>query len=122
MTAVTDPALSYAQPDVEAVVLDAVRALGGMQVWSFASGNLQPPGWLFETSVQVDTYAATKEKTWARADAMRRVVCALPWTQSARSVIAAVAVTDGPFWFPEPEGRPRYVTRFAIRSRPPRPL
>lgn len=116
-----DPALGYPGVDVESIVYTALRQFGAsVVVWAYAAGPLQPRNWLAETDVQVDVRAHNKPTAWRFADAARRIVCALPWGDLTRGVIARVDVIDGPTWLPDPDGKPRYVARFAIRAHPAR--
>jgi hypothetical protein len=116
-----DPVLAFARPSVELAVRHAVRPLGGTVTWCYAAADRQPRGWLAAVDVQVDTRANSKSTAWRRADACRRAVSLLPWAVTSHGVIASVDVTDGPFWLPDPDGRPRYVARFAIHAHPSRP-
>jgi hypothetical protein len=116
-----DPALAYPRADVEWIVYTAVRHLGGTVDWLLTADERDPRTWLTVSSVQVDVRASSKRLAAERADAARRVVAALPWT-SGEGVVAAVDVIAGPFWEPDPStGQPRYVTRFAVTTHPPRP-
>jgi hypothetical protein len=115
-----DPALFRPRPDVEAIVHAVLRPLTGVTVWSYAAEELAPRGWLHQVEVQVDVRASTKERSWQRADMCRRAVCALPWQRVNGGVIVAVDVVDGPSWLPDPDGRPRYTARYALRCHPPR--
>lgn len=116
-----DPALSFARPDVEKIVYDQVKPLGGVITWTYTSGEGQPRGWLFTLNIQVDVRAHNRASALQRADACRRAICALPWSnQWERGVIATVDVTDGPFWLPDDNGAPRYVARYAITCHPHR--
>jgi hypothetical protein len=116
-----DPVLRFARPSVELAVRHAVRSLGGTVTWCYAAADRQPRGWLASVDVQVDVRANSKSTAWRRADACRRAVSLLPWAAQPHGVIASVDVTDGPFWLPDPDGRPRYVARYAISAHPSRP-
>jgi hypothetical protein len=116
-----DPVLRFARPSVELAVRHAVRDLGGTVTWCYAAADRQPRGWLAAVDVQVDVRANSKSTAWRRADACRRAVSLLPWAAQPHGVIASVDVTDGPFWLPDPDGRPRYVARYAILTHPSRP-
>lgn len=116
-----DPVLRFARPSVELAVRHAVRNLGGTVTWCYAAADRQPRGWLAAVDVQVDVRANSKSTAWRRADACRRAVSVLPWAAQPHGVIASVDVTDGPLWLPDPDGRPRYVARYAILTHPSRP-
>ncbi|MDR1999457.1 MAG: hypothetical protein LBQ06_05895 [Frankiaceae bacterium] len=116
----SDPALAYARPDVERIVLDTIKPLGGVVTWSFAAGEGDPPGWLFTMNLQVDIRAHRRAACAARADMARRAICALPWGDQSRGVVNRVDVTEGPFWQPDENGAPRYVARYAITCHPAR--
>ena len=116
-----DPVLRFARPAVELAVRDAVRSRGGAVTWCYAATEGQPRGWLSVVDVQVDVRANSRSSAWRRADACRRAVCLLPWHSEPRGVIAGVDVTNGPFWLPDSDGRPRYVARYAISAHPSRP-
>ena len=113
-----DPVLAYARPDVEQLVYQTVKPLGGVITWAYTAGEASPDGWLFTLSIQVDVRAHRKSAALARADACRRAVCALPWAEWPGGVIARVDVTEGPFWLPDENGAPRYVSRFAVMAHP----
>jgi hypothetical protein len=115
-----DPALAYPRADVEWIVYQAVRDLGGTVDWSLAATERDPRTWITVTGVQVDVRAATKGLAAERADLVRRAVAALPWAAAASGVIAAVDVLAGPFWEADATGQPRYVVRFGVTSHPPR--
>jgi hypothetical protein len=113
-----DPTLSYARPDVEKLVHDTVKPLGGMISWAYTVTEGEFRGWQFTVNVQVDTRSHRKTAALARADVCRRAICALPWADWADGVIVSVDVTEGPFWLPDDNGAPRYVARYAIQAHP----
>lgn len=115
-----DPVLAYPAPDVEEAAYKAIRPLGGVITWSYTAGHGDPPGWLTTVSIQVDIRAHNRGSASARADAARRVLCALPWAGWPGGVITRVDVIDGPFWLPDESGAPRYVARYAITAHPAR--
>ncbi|MBO0836057.1 MAG: hypothetical protein J2P28_11130, partial [Actinobacteria bacterium] len=49
-----DPALEFAQPDIEWHVYQVIKPLGGTITWSYSAGTGDPPGWLFTAQIQVD--------------------------------------------------------------------
>jgi hypothetical protein len=115
-----DPALAYRRTDVEWIVYLAVKDLGGTVDWALWAEEGDPRAWITTSGIQVDVRAATKALAADRADEVRRVVAALPWAPGINGVIAAVDVIGGPWWEPDPDGRPRYVVRFAVTTHPPR--
>jgi hypothetical protein len=115
-----DPALAYPRADVEWIVYTAVRDLGGTVDWLLDAEERDPRTWVTVSGVQVDVRGATKAVAADRADEVRRVVSALPWTAGA-GVVAAVDVIAGPYWEPDTSGQPRYVLRFSVVTHPPRP-
>lgn len=114
-----DPVLAYAAPDVEAFAYEAIKPLGGVITWAYTAGRGDPAGWLVTVSIQVDIRAHNRGSASARADAARRVICALPWAEWPGGVINRVDVLEGPFWLPD-QGAPRYVARYAITAHPAR--
>jgi len=115
-----DPVLDYPAPDVEQLVYETIRPLGGVITWSYTAGRGDPPGWLATVSVQVDIRSHSRGAASARADAARRRICALPWASWPGGVITRVDVIDGPFWLPDETGAPRYVARYAVSAHPAR--
>jgi hypothetical protein len=115
-----DPALDYPRPDVEALVWDTVRSLGGCTTWAYSSGDQTraPAGWLSIVSVQVDVRARSKHAAFQRADQARRLILALPYSAWDDGVVADVVNLDGPFWLPDTDGCPRYVARYEVRVHP----
>ena len=111
--------LGYPAPDVEAFAYEAIRPLGGVITWAYTAGRGDPAGWLVTVSIQVDIRAHNRGSASARADAARRVICALPWAGWPGGVINRVDVLEGPFWLPD-QGAPRYVARYAITAHPAR--
>jgi len=118
-----DPALDYPRPDMELLVWETISPLGGCQSWSYSVIE-EPPswngaGWLSTTYVQVDCRAGSRHDANARADAARQAICALPWAASwPHGRVCRVAVEEGPFWLPDPDGAPRYVARYALTAHP----
>ncbi len=113
-----DPVLQYARPDVEQLVYETVRPLGGIVTWADSAGERDLPGWTVRTLVQVDVRAHRKSAASQRADVVRRAVCALPWASWPDGVIVRVDTIEGPFWLPDENGAPRYVARYAVWSHP----
>jgi len=115
-----DPALTYAQPDIEWHIYQVIAPLGGTVTWSFAGNQGDPPGWIFRTQIQVDVRASSKGKARQRADEARRAIQALPWTPWDEGVVSRVDVTAGPFWQPGGHNEPRYVARYLVTYQPQR--
>jgi hypothetical protein len=113
-----DPALVVPRPNVEEHVHSILRPLGGIQVWAYAVQDLDPAGWLVAASIQVDVRASSATASYRRADQARRVVCSLPLFPWAEGQVNRVDVVDGPFWLPDPDGRPRYVARYRLVFHP----
>ena len=113
-----DPVLSYARPDVEQLVYQTVKPLGGVITWAYGAGEGPFDGWQTTLNIQVDVRAHRKSAALARADACRRALCALPWVEWPDGVIVRVDVTEGPYWLPDANGAPRYVARYAVMAHP----
>jgi hypothetical protein len=113
-----DPVLTYARPDVEWLVEQTVKPLGGVVSWAYTASDDVFPGWLSTVNVQVDVRSHRKTTALERADACRRAICALPWAEWDQGVIVRVDVSEGPFWLPDDNGGPRYVARYAVMSHP----
>lgn len=116
-----DPALFYAQPDIEYHVYRTIKPLGaGLMVWSLFVMTGDPSAWIFQTWIQVDVRSHSKKAAYERADEARRAICALPWTPWDEGVVARVDVMEGPMWMPDQNNAPRYVARYAIYYHPQR--
>ena len=118
-----DPVLDWPRPDVEAIVGDVLDGLGvGTVTWAYtaAEGPDTLRGWVAAVSVQVDTRGNNRRTAYAKADAARRVICALPWTNTRGAVVARVNVIAGPFWLVDAEAGPRYVARYELVVHPGR--
>lgn len=113
-----DPAMATPRPDIERAVYEILKPLGGVQVWAYALVDLGPSGFPCAASMQVDIRASSKALAWQRADAARRAVCTLPLARWPEGVVSRADVIDGPFWFPDNNGAPRYVARYRVVFRP----
>lgn len=118
MTILADPVLGTARPDIEQLVHDRVRPLGGVITWAYAVTDGPLRGWHATTSLQVDVRAHRRAAARDRADQARRLICGLPWAVLPGVVVLFVNVADGPFWLPDSNGGPRYVARYEIGARP----
>lgn len=113
-----DPVLDYARPDVEQLVYQVVKPLGGVVSWAYTAAERDLRGWLTSVNVQVDIRSHNKTNALRRADLARRAVCALPWVDWPDGVVARVDVLEGPFWLPDENGGPRYVARYGLIVHP----
>jgi hypothetical protein len=112
----TSPA-QIVQPDLEAWVWAHIGGLAGVTSFTYAATQLWP-GWVYAHHVQVDARAARKGAARDLAEQVRRIVLGLaeaPWPDG---VVCYVQPTEGPFWLPDPDGHPRYCTRYEIRVHP----
>jgi hypothetical protein len=107
------------QPDLEAHVYDALKALGGVD--SFAYTAVQRwPGWIMAHFVQVDARAKRKQAARDLAEQARQILMALPDRPWADGAVCYVDAVEGPFWLPDEDGSPRYVARYEVRVHPRR--
>jgi hypothetical protein len=109
-----------AQPDLEAWVWANVRAVPGVTSFTYAAQQLDSRGWMMAHSVQVDARLNRKAAARASAERVRQIMTGLadvPWPDG---VISYVQPIEGPFWLPDPDGRPRYCARYEVRVHPPR--
>jgi GAF domain-containing protein len=107
-----------AQPDLEAWLWSNIEQPG---VTSFAyAAQVMWPGWVVAHHVQVDARARRKQAARDLAEQVRQAVMALPDVPWADGTVCYVQPTEGPFWLPDPDGHPRYVTRYEIRVHPAR--
>jgi hypothetical protein len=109
-----------AQPDLEAWVWSNLADLPGVTSFAYSAGQLDMPGWIYEHSVQVDARAARKGAAHQLAESARQRVLALGAVPWADGTVCYVNADEGPFWFPDSDGGPRYVTRWTIRVHPAR--
>lgn len=112
------PPPSQAYLDIEEVVFALLKPLGGITVFSVAATSPWPH--LSESvSLQIDVRASSKKRARDRAYSARTMILTLPATTYSESLgaVARVEIDSGPFWFPEPEGAPRYVLRVTITTR-----
>jgi hypothetical protein len=114
---VTSPAPVIHQPDLEAWVWAQIGTLGWVNSFAY-SADQEWPGWVYRHFVQVDCRAKRKQAAHDLAEQVRQVICALPDTPWAEGVVSYVDPVEGPFWLPDPDGLPRYVTRYEIRVHP----
>lgn len=107
------------QPDAEAWVWANVGDLPGVTSHAYAAVQIWP-GWVYEHSIQIDARAARKSAARDAAELVRQRMVALPAVDWPEGVVCYVQPAEGPFWLPDPDGRPRYCTRYVIRVHPRR--
>lgn len=107
------------QPDLEAWVWANVRDLAGVTSFGYASTQLEI-GWLYAHFIQIDARAKRKQAARDQAEIVRQRMCALPDVPWPEGVISYVQPVEGPYWLPDPDGLPRYLTRFEFRVHPRR--
>jgi hypothetical protein len=112
--------LVVAQPDLEAWLWQQIGGLAGVTSFAYAATQLDEPGWVYAHSVQVDTRARRKQAARGLAEEVRQIVMALPSVPWSAGVVCYVQPIEGPYWEPDPDGLPRYCTRYEIRVHPPR--
>ena len=102
-------------PDVESIVYDTLKDLGGINVFAFDASAEWP--FVSETvSIQVDVHASNKKRTHDRAYQARQTLLRLPFDDPS-SRVGRVDILSGPQWLPEPDGAPRYVLRVGVSVR-----
>lgn len=102
-----------APPDVEALVLDTLQALGGIKVWAVDSAPAMH-AILEQTQVQVDVRASSKKRARDRSYDARALVLQLPQATWDAGVVNRVDIDSGPAWVPDDDGAPRYVFRATL--------
>lgn len=105
-------------PDLEAWVWANVKDLPGVNSFTVAAVHTWPP-WLVAYTVQIDARAKTKQAASDLAEQIRQVITGLPDVPWPEGWVAYTQPVEGPFWMPDPDGAPRYVTRYEIRAHPP---
>ena len=107
------------QPDLEALVWEQIRGLGGMTSFAYAAIQLWP-GWVYAHFVQVDARAPKKAAARDLAERARQIICALPDAPWPQGCVCYVQPVEGPAWLPDDDGSPRYMARYEIRVHPRR--
>lgn len=117
--------------DMEAAIVARLGALGGVFDAEFGSefagsdatytvtqtGATAPYPFVQEEAlIQVDTRSHTSKKK-ARDAAYAARDSLLSWRDEIPGTTPRVTVVSGPFWFPEPDGEPRYVMTVAVTHR-----
>jgi hypothetical protein len=115
----TSPAPVIVQPDLEAWVWANISDLGGLHSFEY-SATQNWPGWIYSHFIQVDARTKRKAATRDLAEQVRQIICALPDVPWTEGVVCYVEPVEGPFWLPDPDGSPRYATRYEIRVHPHR--
>jgi hypothetical protein len=97
--------------DAEAVCVSALTGLGAtvQQIGAVTNSH----NIVEEAQVQVDVRAGSKKVARDAAYDARARLIDLPLTTS----VGLVSIVQGPLWFPEPDGDPRYVVTVTITSR-----
>ena len=123
--AAADPTLAYPQPDVEALVWRTISHLGedeqaSVSSWAYASNPVPgtQPGWAVAVTMQIDVRDRSKHATFRRADVARRLVQGLSGQSWSDGVVSRVDIVAGPFWLPDLDGSPRYVTQAVVQVHP----
>jgi hypothetical protein len=101
-------------PDVEALVYDEIKDLGGISVFAFDAAA-QWPFVSEQVNVQIDVHASSKKRTHDRAYQARQMLLQLPMDDT--NSVSRVDVLSGPIWLPEDDGAPRYVIRVGVSVR-----
>lgn len=109
-----------AQPDLEAWVWENLRGIPGVTCFAYAAQQLDARGWLYSHSIQVDARDSRKQVARDRAEQARQAMAGLPDVPWAGGVVVYLQPVEGPFWLPDPDGRPRYCARYEVRVRPSR--
>ena len=101
-------------PDVEGIVYQELKDLGGINVFAFDAAADWP--FVSETvSVQVDVHASSKKRTHDRAYTARQMLLQMPMDPASQ--VGRVGILSGPQWLPEPDGAPRHVLRVGVSVR-----
>jgi len=108
------------QPDVEAWVWANIGR-AGVTSWCYAVVN-EWPLWNVAYSIQVDCRAKTKQAARDLAEEIRQLMVGLPDEPWPDGTLTYMQPVEGPFWLPDPDGGPRYVTRYEVRAHPLRPV
>jgi hypothetical protein len=116
----TSPAPLVAQPDAEAWVWANISHLPGVTSFAYAAVQLDSRGWQVAHSVQVDARAARKAAARDVAERVRQLMTGLADADWPDGVVSYVQPVEGPFWLPDPDGRPRYCARYEVRVHPRR--
>lgn len=111
------------QPDVEAWVWENLRTRRGITSFAFTAIPQHPwqteaGPWVYVTSMQVDCRAQRKSAARDLAETARQIIVGLLTTPWPEGVITNAIVTEGPFWLPDDDGAPRYVTRWELTCHP----
>ena len=115
----TSSLIDYPPPDVEANLVETIKAAGftGVRVFT-VDVTTGYPHWVTDQIVQVDCRASDKQKAYAKAWAVLSTI--LTPTTWRDGVLSHVAVASGPSWQPDENGAPRYVARYILTVHPAR--
>lgn len=108
------------QPDAEAWVWANIKHLPGLSSFAYAAVQQDPAGWIMAHFVQVDARAKGKAAARDVAEQVRQLLAALPAVPWPEGTVCYCQPIEGPFWFPDDDGAPRYVARYEIRVHPRR--
>jgi hypothetical protein len=113
-----------AQPDLEAWVWSQIAPLtklGDLTSFGYAATQLGgSTGWIYAHFIQIDARQNRKERARALAETVRQTILALPDVPWDQGTVCYVQAVEGPFWFPDDDGTPRYTARYEIRVHPRR--
>ena len=101
-------------PDVEALLWETLRDLGGIKVFAYDAGS----EWPFVTeavAIQIDVRASNKVRARDRAYQARQRVLRLPFDLT--SPVRRVEVVSGPLFLADEDGAPRYIIRTSVTVR-----
>lgn len=108
------------QPDIEAHVWAQLAALKGVTMFAYAATQIDAAGWMMAHFVQVDARHKDKQATRDLAEHVRQIMVGLPDVPWSEGAVTYVQPVEGPFFQPDDDGAPRYLTRFEVRVHPPR--
>lgn len=103
-------------PDIEAHLTALLSGIPATKVWAYTSSS-RVRHILEETTVQVDSRAASKESAEERSHHARALILALPGKVWHDGIVSSVDEVTGPAWVPDQDGAPRYVFRCTITYR-----
>lgn len=103
-------------PDVEEYLSEVLAGIGAVKVWAYDSAPAVH-GIVEQTTVQVDTRAASKERACDLSHHARALILALPGQPWHDGIVLGVSEVAGPLWAPDVDGAPRYVFRCTLSYR-----
>lgn len=111
---------AVAQPDAEAWVWANIKHLPGVSSFAYTAVQQDRAGWVMAHFLQVDARAKAKAAARTLAEQVRQLLVALPDVPWAEGTVCYLQPIEGPFWFPDDDGAPRYLARYEIRVHPRR--